>query len=265
VAIGLRLRTLREQRRLSRADLHILGGVDAKACERAELGIAPLRYESAYSFLVLTRKSVRWLATGEGDPDEFIELPNPDEIGKKRRLRLSVFFDECLGPELRNEGKDVWKRFYHLMNTIASARKWYSFVPDDRLDDLATLIHSTAKKAVESGPEPSWQDWVNRTARLRNMELEDWRKRILQFSALENRLGGVKDIRSLPELLQQLRAATSNKGGMARLAKALHVRQARVSEWLRTEKPKVPSGDIVFRLLQWLRSPKPKPQRKNTK
>jgi transcriptional regulator with XRE-family HTH domain len=72
---------------------------------------------------------------------------------------------------------------------------------------------------------------------------------LLPQSSLKSRTSGV-NILTLDELLAVLRSKTSRKGGMARLAKDIHVQQARVSEWLSGKK--VPGGETTFRLLQWV-------------
>jgi transcriptional regulator with XRE-family HTH domain len=79
--------------------------------------------------------------------------------------------------------------------------------------------------------------------------LENKSTSLLTESSINRRTGDVK-IRTFDELLTALRAKTCQRGGMARLAEALNVQQARVSEWLSGKT--MPGGQTTLRLLHWI-------------
>jgi DNA-binding transcriptional regulator YiaG len=225
-----------------------MAGVDSKACERAELGVSPLRYRAAWYFLAWSRKSAEWLATGRGHPDHFITLPEPNEIGAKANLRFSAVWDDFASARSNPhyDPQMAWKRFFLLNSLIAYANVWYAKVADSHLDGLDHAIREAVKAFESTCPEVSWEKILQQVAAVERQQTEyDKKKSLTEASSVSS----VRDVK-LEGLLRRANELTEKSGKKSELAKSMSAPLASVSRWLAGRRK--PSADKLLRLLQWV-------------
>lgn len=198
----------------------------------------PLRFEV---FLAVHRQyflNPVWLATGEEQQafDAPIDWGILASIAIPRRWLFTEAYDRAL------------ERYCKDRNRLANVLAGRIIESVSRLIDLAKE-HRNVSVTGEIA--------FRMKERLKALDafLESFSGLQLTVTSLKSRTAGVK-IRTLDELRAVLRVKTSEKGDMARLARALSVPQARVSEWLSGKKE--PGGKTTLRLLQWVEQPESK-------
>jgi transcriptional regulator with XRE-family HTH domain len=119
---------------------------------------------------------------------------------------------------------------------------------------------SFLRLAKSDGEISYWKFWTEIIAGNKYFELfgsdseagdVDDMKVSLDIAPAFSQSAGVKEIRSLSELLNQVRRLTAARGRKAELAKALDVSRQAVDQWL-SEATK-PSAETTFALLAWVR------------
>ena len=210
-------------------------GTDSNRLATYESGRVPLRFSVFLAAFKRWDVNPVWLATGLQNP--FYDGPAELEMLESQVPPNSLFsyaFDHFLQPFC-----DDRQRF------IDGIAKHVS----GRIQDLIGEI------IADPAPQKSLSDEVAAGLSMRLCKLGSLlglylqRKKVLTDSSLKSRNAAVTYL-TLEQLLAKLRAKTSTRGGMATLAKALGVPQARVSEWLSGAKE--PGGKMTLKLLNWV-------------
>jgi uncharacterized small protein (DUF1192 family) len=186
-----------------------------------------------------------WLITGSGPAHPFLDL-DLDRV-KVALEERSLFYEICTSI--------LRERLNRVSSTLAPAQPERSRA---RRGVTRTVV-------IEFPPEYARQ----RIARLRTQaqallreadrlaeqveiseELRDEKKHFTHV-ALERNLTSVTEMQ---DMIARLRKATMQRGKKAELSIHLGVAKARVSEWLRKERPVTPSGETTLRLLAWVQA-----------
>jgi hypothetical protein len=245
--------------------MQTLAGIDADTCRNVEQGRAPLRYNTAATFLMFANVSALWLATGEGEQKSIIPLPSLKSFGLPEDALFVEVFDLHVRPHWVSDiGEDTQagqlthiarshhiKRWFHANNLAAYSRnEWLPRVPDSKLTEFFRKLHSAAEALVNQYPPLSPEEYLERRTAMATLDADYNATRGLTPITAERNLSPMKS--PLAKLIDRVRDATRLKGMKAELAKSLNVPAPRVSEWLRSMDPVEPSGETTLRLLQWV-------------
>jgi transcriptional regulator with XRE-family HTH domain len=256
VQIGRRLRMFRESKMIPRTAFALSIGVGAERLASYEAGRVPLRFGV---FLAIHQRHLidpAWLATGQGNPVRSAAFSLALQSSFPPRALFSDIYAKYLAnissdrAVILHEGIDQLNRM--LEDTIQDFR---AALPElgSSIAGIETRLRAAQQSIADARKHASSLPLSNKRVAqfLAYLNTKYWKKEkgALTGASLKSRTPGMK-IRTLDELRAVLRAKTSRPGDMARLAKALGLRQARVSEWLSGKKE--PGGKTTFRLLQWV-------------
>ena len=283
-AVCTRLRRFRDWMELSQAEFSVLAGLGQRTYASYEYQRSQLNYPAAVSILQAAHwLNPNWLAEGL-EPmvgGRRYQYPDPASLGIGPRTsfrdaylrflkvallacprgaylppwpRLQIFGGE---PTVEGRLRDADK-FHSLL------ARWLSWLPDSHVRHFwDELFRRSAQIAARYPRDSDERANAKRLAEIMEFLVRRHQLEALQiFSSLpltspslKSRTPGV-DIRTLGELRAVLRAKITQKGDMARMARALIVPQARVSEWLSGKKE--PGGKMTLRLLEWIKEPERK-------
>lgn len=266
LAICSRVKQVRLAQGCPRAYLATLIKVDRYVLTRLELGRAPLRYGLAEQFCSALKVNPLWLATGEGDINLAIPLPEASFLKVNANALFSKVFDSLLasyfipgndksgwvGSGLDPETARVLLRGF--FNTVID--EWVTMVREDTLALFVQEIQVQSRKLYSSLPLNRWQTTlIRRLEHMHEARPPAILKTQLTETSQKRRTGiEMKSEFSLKALLADLKTATKSRGKKAELAKRFKISQASLSEWLRGKKE--PGGDITLQLLNWVENSK---------
>jgi transcriptional regulator with XRE-family HTH domain len=226
-----RLKEARQVYEFSRGELARRVRLDLGALARVEQGRVPLRYEVARAL---------WLAMPHLSP---LFLCNGTEpIGLGFEFQLPVARDLGFGKEALFS--EVIARFAEDLATLTGPPNLQRLPP-------AWVLAQKSLLAIRQGNiEQEAQNLKNAETRIRRWEqsAEQWQKKMLTATSLKGKTTAMHS--ELSQLLARIKRLSQAKGSKARLAEALGVPQARVSEWLSGKKE--PGGETTLRLLKWV-------------
>jgi transcriptional regulator with XRE-family HTH domain len=233
-----RLRSFREQTKISRTAFALSIGVGGERLASYESARAPIRYEM---FLTIAKRypiNPVWLATGFGSAslrDAFDFAALPMQIPYHPRALFSDVYDTHLKPILENK-------------SIIADRKLQQ--AEHALDDLNKWARENAGFKIV----PARREWIYRalaeTVATINSADSSEGERAPQFLLTEPSHSGKVAGVTLKSLLARLDRITKTPGAKAKLAKFLKAPRESVSRWLSGDRE--PGGKITLKMLEWV-------------
>ena len=266
-AICERLRQARQATNLSQVAFARLLGMDSSRLASYEHARVPIRLDLALKAASLADVSLRWLAEG-AEPRKLPVFPDQKILERAEKSAGNGLFSETYGLWLKPFFDAELKNLKALTGgklDDASLRRLGGMGQGTAIgilgpDDVLKLTGFLVKNLVWSCPPhlyPELYADISTTIKQfhrRHLDaIEKFPKHKLPKVTLaetsENRKHKPPDLRAL---LDRVRVLVAAKGMKTRLAAALEVPPARLSEWLAGKYE--PSGEITLRLLHWVES-----------
>jgi len=227
-----------------------------------EYGRTPLRFWLADRICEKFNISQQWLATGRDPVSGYVVIPQDLLIQTAPRSLFSAAFDDRLGHFVQERiqqtqalaraiaakadasGKILEDRLYNL------ALCWFQRIPPHLYQEYFSVLMA-ASSAFFQQHRGQFAPGVWPPPRLpRPQELENTEKKLLPEVTASDNVLPVKQ--TMANLLERLNTATSQRGTKSKLAKAMGVPLANVSQWLSGVRE--PGGETTLRLLEWVRA-----------
>lgn len=269
--IAKRLREVRETLSLSQTEFANQIGISRERLASYEVARVPLRYDIA---LRLCRQFIigeKWLATGQGNPREIMDLRHEPITSKiPADSPFSKAFDDVLAAryeEIAQESGGVLRiqmtldDDYSFLDNLFKGvlTGWKHSLPKEELATFCYLLLEHGQWLMKRRPFVPWPEFLRDRAGgtggkpqlsvfqgpKPQEESED-----NNFPDTETYAIGVSVKAQLPKLLERIREATAESGSKSALAEFLGVPLASVSRWLSRERE--PGGEYVLQLLQWV-------------
>lgn len=240
--IGARLRNFREVLQIPRSKFAVTIGFASERLASYESGRAPLPYEVFRSVCQHYNVSPFWLATGQGGGRvkfPFNDRKFNDSI--KPRTLFSEVYDKYLSASLESKKSQVDNLFESVESNLSSMLE----VLDDE-----SIPESTRKKLAEkfSPLLPLIRQFQKKASHDLPFDFELEQK--LTLTDVSELVNNTRVTPKLPNLLNRLKEATSQRGKKSALAEFLGVSLVQVSQWLSGDRE--PGGETTLRLLHWV-------------
>jgi transcriptional regulator with XRE-family HTH domain len=279
--IAARIRKFRRDSKCSRSYLADRIGVTPGVITRIELGRIPLKYDLAKDLFKELSVNPLWVATGQGEPKQRVSLPSTTALRLSGDALFSEVFFFKLLPLFQTEGPDskseIVLRYQRGHLNANRVKLWFThFVPDGQVREFEEKLDSflrtfsrdvsmedplrrlqrdiwysnlveDIKAKIAAGVLSSKSSPVAELPKTGNGENEV----ILDNAPLVGNTDAVKEIKSLPELIRQLKKLTNARGLKSDLARSCKVSRQAVDQWFSGSAK--PSAETLFDLFEWLR------------
>jgi transcriptional regulator with XRE-family HTH domain len=271
-----RLKAVRENLKWSQKEFSESLGITRNQLASIECGRTPVRYDVAWAIRDRFKISLKWLESGEGFADGFMNdnLPSSNDTGLPKRALLSqVVRKTSNGAQEGDLPKDQEQLFAAVISMLEGAEKttgkedvqnrellesqlkilvegWIARAPVGHAYEFTNKLNMFAESLLREfgqdapgvadarGERIMWE-------RIRNATT----KKLLTWTSLKGKyVAGMKT--EIQKLIERVKRKASKPGAKVALAKELDVAPARISEWLSGEKE--PGGDYTLRLLRWV-------------
>lgn len=257
---------IREHRRASKCTQSYLAaqiGIEAAAITRIELGRVPLKYDLARILFSLLEANPKWVATGQGNPKGYIDLPHSTDLKiNGNETFSSVFFRELWpmfeGDKPETESEEAF-RYTRGKIKAGQIEMWFELVPDGYTRELNKGLETFWKEFYSKLPPEDAKNKFRRALR-RGSFVAKLKQRIARWNEIAENIVLTDsatyeklspDVKpQLPNLRDRLNQATKESGKMSALADYLKVPLASVSRWLSGKRE--PGGEITLKLLHWV-------------
>lgn len=259
--IAARIREIRLRQKCPRSFLASRAGVSAGFIARIELARAPLKYTQARDIFSTLQINPLWAATGEGFPHGYAYMPSVTELQISPKLTFSEVFDRFMPHP--SSAFDASRNSLQLRSKYAGmlanmVHEWFQVIPDDQVEKLNDLLWNSAQDFIAACPEQMPEDLFKRRALYKSLfpspaakehlRVLEQLENVLTSNSPKSKSGDVKS--EVEKLIERVKQKASQPGAKAKLARALGVAPARISEWLSGEKE--PGGEYTLRLLRWV-------------
>ena len=266
-----RLMQWRKQARLSRPQVARALDVDSSTLVRVEHLRAPLKYHDAWRLLASFELNPLWLATGEGQMHLFVPIPVAEVLKVSGDAPFGEVFDKHLTASVNESIRrlaDVSPDRFARAGALYSANPrdlviqelsqslphFIDDIPDHKLDIVAQRIKRAVYDAWAEHGTSSGEAQRRRPEQVSGLRALGRgtinKKELTSYSLSSSVTAAVKKIRTWPDLRDELRKLTGERGAKAKLAREFNVTPQAVSDWLREVYS--PEADTVLRLLQWV-------------
>jgi len=284
--IGERLRESRTWIKLSRSEFAGQAGLDASLLRSYECARSQLNYSAAYKVIMAFGLNPEWLATGNGRMWLALPIPSPKELNVGVRAPFSKIYEKHLAKVVAEQTKE-WEsrpppeqiplqinaadpraRLMAEAQMVNWLRRLILCLPDSKLEDFLNFLYRLGTRLARSYPADPKGVFEKRTEAMdcARAQMESHKKfqadeqprkdkltaillkKDLTVVSLKSKYASVKS--EIQKLIEQVRRKASKPGAKSKLARALGVAPARISEWLSGEKE--PGGDYTLRLRNWV-------------
>lgn len=246
--IARRLARARRAADLSQKDLASRVGLSRDQLATVEQGRTPLRFWPGWEMCRELGINQIWLITGSGPTHPFLNL---DLHSVKVLLEERSLLYEMCTSILRERLNRLSSTLAPIQPERSRARRGPSilieFSPEDARQRIVRL-RSQAQALLREADRLAEQVAISE-------ELRDEKKHLAKVALERN----IPSMTEMQDVITRLRKAAQQRGKKAELSIHLGVAKARVSEWLRKEKPVMPSGETTLKLLRWVQEQESQP------
>lgn len=258
--IAARIRKFRRESKCSREYLAVRSGIKGGVITRIELGRIPLKYDVARAIFSALAINPLWAATGEGPEIAKIDLPSSGNLKLPINALFSdVFFRELLPmfkAHVPDKESEILMRYQRGEVNSRAVKLWFShFTPDGYVAELNKRLAEFWGELLKTFPQDDPKRKLQRDIWYKEYE-ESIKAKTFAEAELALTVNSLKrnsgsEVKTeIQKLIERVNRKASMPGAKAKLARALGVAPARVSEWLSGEKE--PGGNYTLILQKWV-------------
>ena len=233
-------------------------GIDSTRLVAVEHGRVPLRFDLADRFAFAFNMNQAWLAEGKMHPFNYWKIPGPVRESIDNSELFSTVWDRCLQSLFdRLLRENPMPYMEHVLSQPPE-----NLTPAQVQENLNLLIANFKRHLAGLALPTQWQFLSELGVVFGEMKLRDasyqfdeteWHKDGKSKVPVDecSRSINIPPVKSpMDDLLHRLTRATANRGMKMKLAAAMGVSRANVSQWLSGKRK--PNGETTLQLLRWV-------------